>query len=246
MANEQPPKRPRRGRPPKNSTPNNPNPTSSNGSTSSITLPKVDDLKQKSQVDLKANSKIGFDGSKGTVDFKPDNWGLPKVDDDFINKQLKFEPFQTVNDITNPEGLKTVDESTYNKAKHVYEGAIRYRDLEIQHSKYVAKSFQSLVEAFNALAAGFGSKIAFQKAKQKFIDVCKEEQITEEKIIGYINQVHKTGTAKANLPYQVIDRENTLEENRLKALKSSEKLKESQADAENFINGLDKKDGKTK
>lgn len=246
MANEQPPKRPRRGRPPKNSTPNNPNSTPSNGSTSSITLPKVEDLKAKSQVDLKANSNIGFNGSEATLDFKPDNWGLPIVDDDFINEQLKFEPFQTVDDITNPEGLKTVDEATYNKAVHIYDGAIRYRDLEIKHSKYVAKSFQSLTEAFNALAAGLGTKIAFEKAKQKFIDVCKEEQITEEKIIGYINQVHKTGTAKANLPYQVVDRENTLEENRIKALKSSEKLKESQADAENFINGLDKKDKQTK
>ncbi len=232
---DNPPKRPRKSSkksPPKNT------PKSSSNSSSSIVLPKVEDLKQTSEVDLNGNSNIGYNDGKSTLQFTSENWGLPSVNDDFINKQISFEPFQSVKDITKPDGLKTVDQATYDKASHTYEGAIRYRDLEIKHSKYVAKSFQSLTEAFNALAAGLGTKVGFEKAKQKFIDACKEEQITEEKIIAYVNQVHKTGTAKANLPYVVADRENTLEENRLKALKSTEKLKQSQQDAEDFIKSL--------
>ena len=246
MADDTPKRPKRRGRPPKNSNGNNPNQTSSNGSTSSITLPKVDDFRTKAEVELKGNSNIGFNDNEPTLEFNPETWSLPNVDDDFINGKIKFEPLQTVDDITNPEGLKTVDEATYNKAVHVYDGAIRYRDLEIKHSKYVAKSFQALTEAFNALAAGLGTRIAFEKAKQKFIDVCTQEQITQEKIIGYIDQLHKTGTVKANLPYAVADRENRLEENRIKALKSSEKLKESQREADDFVKGLSKQDGQTK
>lgn len=246
MANEQTPKRPRstskRGRPPKSTTTSTTNKTTSSSSKGSITFPKSENLRQPSNVVENSNPLIGFDGNNASVSLNPSNFGLPAVDDAFINSQVKFDPFQQIADITQPGNLKTVDEATYNKAKHTYEGAIRYRDLEIQHSKYVAKSFQSLTESFNALSAGFGSKIAFEKAKQKFIDVCKEEKITEEKIIGYINQVHKTGTAKANLPYQIADRENTLEENRIKALKSSEKVKQSLSEAEDFIKGLSKQD----
>ena len=237
---ENPPKRPkRRGRPPKNSTPpKDTTPKNTSSGSSSITLPRETDLEKGAVVNLNGNAKIGYNNGAGTVDFKPENWGLPAITDEVINKQISFDPLQSVNDITKPEGLKTVSQADYDKAVHIYDGAIRYRDLEIKHSKYVAKSFQSLAESFNALAAGLGSKVAYEKAKQKFIDVCKEESITEEKIVQYVNQIHKTGTAKANLPYAIADRENTLEENRLKALKSTEKLKQSQKDAEDFVRSL--------
>lgn len=241
MADDTPKRPKKRGRKPKSTStsPTPENPTSTG--TGNITIPKVTDFKSNPNIDLKGNSSISYNGDIPTIDFKLDNFGgLPVVDNEFIGKQIKYEPFQTVDDITNPSGLKTVDESTFNKAKLTYEGAIRYRQLEQQHSKYVAESFRSMSEAFKSLQAGFGTRIEYEKTKQQFIDVCKAEKVTEDKIIAYVDQAHKTALNRAKLPYIVAEREASLTEVRSKARKAIAKSEESEKDTMNFLEGLNK------
>lgn len=211
--------------------------TSKGNGSGNIVIPEVKDFRQEPVVKIDVDSSVSFNDNNQSV--KLDLQSLPTIKREDIGKQVKYDQAgNDITDITKPDGIKTVDQKTFESAKTKYEGGIRYRQLEQLYNKYVAEGYKSLVEAYRAYGQGLVAEAELEKVKHKFIDVLKQQQITKDKIIGLVDQAHQTAINEASLPYKAAKRIadlNTLKANTEKAFEQSQ---QTTAEVADFVKSL--------
>lgn len=211
-----------------------PTTTGYSASQSNVQLPKVD-FTQEPQANISIDSTVAYNPN-GLSDVAIPN--IPNYTLNDVAQKTRLPEFQEITDITNPGIKNTVSESQFNKAKNQYEGGIRYEQLSQLHSKYVAEQWKSLSEAYKAYSQGLIALSSLEKVKQQFIEVLKQQSVTQEKISLYVAQASKTATTQAKLPYEVAINEAELSETKSKAQKAFHKAKNANQEALDFINGL--------
>lgn len=205
-----------------------------------VTFEKItgDTFKQDASVETRINSGIAYKPEGGKVT-------LPGIQDDAvtfdsITGRIRQPGFVEVGDITKPNipDDAKCDERTKNAAIAEYEQGINYQQVAQKYNQYVGEQYKTLTEAYKAYNEGLKSLVALEKVKQQFVEVLKQQGVTQEKIVGYVDQAHKTATAQAKLPYSIAEREAQLSETKSKAMKAWHSAEAANEDALTFINGL--------
>lgn len=114
--------------------------TSNNG----IDLPKVTDFTSTPEVNTTINGNITFDSGSRSVSVQIP--GLPQVTPESIGANVHIPVIKPITDVTNPEIEKTVDQATFDRAKALYEGGIRYQELIGWANKYIGSQYRALAD----------------------------------------------------------------------------------------------------
>lgn len=207
------------------------------GSGSKIDLPKITDFNQLPEINTQINNGVTFDSNSKNVTVAIPN--APNVDVNSIAGYSKFPELAVIEDITKPGIKNKCDERSFNAAKLEYEGGIRYEQLVQLHNKYVAERWKSLTEAYRSYSQGLIAVWELEKVKQQFLEVAKQQNITQEKGIQYVEQAHKTAISQARLPYSVAGQEAELSKAKSKAQKSFYEAKKADSEVNDFIKQLD-------
>lgn len=211
-----------------------------NDASSPVTFTPItaDTFKQDATVETRVNSGVTYNPQGGRVT-------LPGIQDDAvtfdsITGRIRQPGFVEIGDITKPNisDDRKCDERTKNAAIAEYDQAINYEQVAQKYNQYVGEQYKTLTEAYKAYNEGLKSLAALEKVKQQFVEVLKQQGVTQEKIVGYVDQAHKLAVAKAKLPYSVAEREAQLSEAKSKAMKAYHSAEAANEDALTFINGL--------
>lgn len=220
------------------------NPTKTTGnysaSNSNIELPILNQNDLDSDKLVQVNTVIGggvtYDKSgKSSVEVP----NIQTVDINSIGGNVRFPDLTPIDDITKPNITNKCDEKTKNAAIAEYDQGINYELVAQKYNNYTAERYKTLVSAYKSYAEGLKSVAELEKVKQQFVEVLKQQSVTQDKITQYIDQAHKTATGQAKLPYSIAEREAGLNETKSKAKKAFYKAKNAEDEALAFINGVD-------
>lgn len=188
------------------------------------------------QVNTVIGSGVTYDKSgKSSIEVP----NIQTVDINSIAGNVSFPDLTPITDITKPDIRNKCDEKTKNAAIAEYDQGINYEQVAQKYNAYTAERYKTLVSAYKSYAEGLKSVAELEKVKQQFIEVLKQQSVTQDKITQYIDQAHKTATGQAKLPYSIAEREAGLNETKSKAKKAFYKAKNAEDEALAFINGLD-------
>lgn len=227
----------RRRRRKNNDTDTGGTPNNGTNSGSSIDIPKITDFTKKPEIKPQVQGGVTLEGA-GKLEIP----GVPNNNTGTLKDKIKFPEINPISDITNPGIKNTCDEKTFNKASREYEGGIRYEQLTQLSNKYIGEQFKSLASAYTAYSNGLASLVEYEKVKQKFLDLLKQQSITGTKAFEYIDAAHNFATTKAKLPYVVADREAKLTEAKAKAQTSFTKAQLAELEALEFASNNQSKD----
>ncbi|MEO1431226.1 MAG: hypothetical protein AAFV71_19620 [Cyanobacteria bacterium J06633_8] len=216
--------------------------TTGNYSTSSsnIELPILNQGELNNDKPVEVNTVIGggvtYDKSgKSSVEVP----NIQTVDINSIGGSVRFPDLTPIDDITKPNITNKCDEKTKNAAIAEYDQGINYELVAQKYNNYTAERYKTLVSAYKSYAEGLKSVSELEKVKQQFVEVLKQQSVTQDKITQYIDQAHKTATGQAKLPYSIAEREAGLNETKSKAKKAFYKAQNAEDEALAFINGVD-------
>lgn len=204
-----------------------------------VDLPQVDLTKtnESDDVQVSLNGGVNYDKSGfGSVTVP----GVTSVSFDTVSQSVQYPDFTPIGDITKPQIAddQKCDERTKDLAIAEYEQAINYQIVAQKYNDFTAQKYKTLVSAYKAYGEGLKSLSELEKVKQQFVEVLKQQKVTQEKIVGYVDAAHRTATAEAKLPYTIAEREATLNETKSKAKKAFYKAKDAEDEATMFIQGL--------
>ena len=207
---------------------------------SNIELPILNQNDLESDKPVEVNTFIGggvtYDKSgKSSVEVP----NIQTVDINSIGGNVRFPDLTPIDDITKPNITNKCDEKTKNAAISEYDQGINYELVAQKYNSYTAERYKTLVSAYKSYSEGLKSVAELEKVKQQFVEVLKQQSVTQDKITQYIDQAHKTATGQAKLPYSIAEREAGLNETKSKAKKAFYKAKNAEDEALAFINGVD-------
>ncbi len=186
------------------------------------------------EVEPTINSAIKYTSQGLTIDtpgFNP-----IKLDDVFSS--VHTPNIQKIEDIKNPNIEGKATEAEHARAIEEYKAGMRYQELIEWSNNYTGSQYKALASAVKAVTKGLNAATELERLNQQFIELNKQQKITQHKGFEYVEQSFKTAVNQAKIPYSAAEHTALLNKQKAKAEKAFHEAKSEEEKTRDFIANL--------
>lgn len=153
-----------------------------------------------------------------------------------------FNPnaYQITDPLKPPATIPQVDITQFEQGKGIYEGGIRAAQLTGLAMDLSREKFTVVSKQAKAVTAGFTALGDQEKAKGALLDYHTQQEVMQQKGLLYQLSAHKTSTETQAFPYAIVQLDEALEQQRIKAELAKAKREEAAANLNAFQQSLGK------
>jgi len=198
-----------------------------------IEIPSFDNGKQ-IEIEPTINSAIKYSSNGISIDTP--GFNTLKLDD--IINSVHTPNIQKIDDIKNPNIEGKATEIEHARSIEEYKSGIRYQELIEWSNNYTGSQYKALASAVKAATKGLNTATELERLNQQFIELNKQQKITQQKGFEYVEQSFKTAVIEQRVPYSAAEQTAVLHKQKAKAEKAFHEAKSEEDRTREFIANL--------
>lgn len=154
--------------------------------------------------------------------------------------QFDPAPYQVSDPLNPPETIPQLTVAEFERNKNIYEGGIRALQSTGLAMDLSRERFTVIGKQAKAIGAGFNALNEQEKAKGSLLDFYTQQELTQQKGLRYQVATHQTQTETEAFPHAIVQLDEALEQQRIKAELATAKREEAANSLTTFQESLGK------
>ncbi|NJL19759.1 MAG: hypothetical protein HC895_01375 [Leptolyngbyaceae cyanobacterium SM1_3_5] len=154
--------------------------------------------------------------------------------------QFDPAPYQVTDPLNPPETIPQLTVAEFERNKNIYEGGIRALQSTGLAMDLSRERFTVIGKQAKAIGAGFNALNEQEKAKGSLLDFYTQQELTQQKGLRYQLSTHQTQTETEAFPHAIVQLDEALEQQRIKAELATAKREEAANSLTTFQESLGK------